>query len=82
MCVASKDLDTIKTNFRNGNVHRVGGFLLREVVMFQSCAESLSRIQLFVTLWTIARQAPLSMGLIFQARILKWVVIFFSRASS
>ena len=26
------------------------------------CVKSLSCVQLFVTLWTIARQAPLSMG--------------------
>ena len=26
------------------------------------CAQSLSRVQLFVTPWTVARQAPLSMG--------------------
>ena len=26
------------------------------------CAQSLSHIQLFVTPWTVARQAPLSMG--------------------
>ena len=34
------------------------------------CAELLSRVQLFVTLWTVARQAPLSMGIL-QARILE-----------
>ena len=27
------------------------------------CAESLSRVRLFVTPWTVARQAPLSMGI-------------------
>ena len=26
------------------------------------CAQSLSRVRLFVTLWTVAHQAPLSMG--------------------
>ena len=26
------------------------------------CAESLSRVRLFATPWTVARQAPLSMG--------------------
>ena len=31
-----------------------------------------SCVQLFVTLWTVAHQAPLSMG-IPQARILEWV---------
>ena len=36
-----------------------------------------SRVQLFVTPWTVACQAPLSMGIL-QARILEWVTIFFS----
>ena len=40
-----------------------------------------SHVQLFVTLWTVDCQAPLFMGL-FQARILKWVVLSFSRGSS
>ena len=35
----------------------------------------------FVTPWTVAHQAPLSMR-IFQARILQWVAITFSRGSS
>ena len=34
-----------------------------------------------VTPWTVARQAPLSMGIV-QARILKWVAISFCRGSS
>ena len=39
-------------------------------VISRVCAVlSRCRVQLFVTLWTIAHQAPLSMG-IFQARIL------------
>ena len=33
-----------------------------------------SHVHLFVTLWTVARQAPLSMVII-QARILKWVAV-------
>ena len=33
------------------------------------------------TLWTVARQAPLFMGIL-QARILEWVAISFSRGSS
>ena len=37
------------------------------------CVSSIhSCIQLFVTLWTVVCQAPLSMG-IFQAKILEWV---------
>ena len=35
----------------------------------------------FVTLWTVAHQAPLSMGF-FQARILEWVAICSSREPS
>ena len=41
----------------------------------------LSCVQLFVTLWTVARQSPLSMRF-FQARLLEWVAISFSRGSS
>ena len=44
-------------------------------------AQLLSCVQLFVTPWTIARQSPLSMGF-FQARILEWVAISYSRESS
>ena len=45
------------------------------------CAQSLSCVRLFAILWTVARQAPLSMGMS-RARILQWVVISFSRGSS
>ena len=38
-------------------------------------------VQLFVTPWTVARQAPLSMGIL-QARILEWVAMSSSRGSS
>ena len=41
----------------------------------------LSHDQLFVTLWTIAQQAPHVHG-IFQAKILKWVAISYVRESS
>ena len=40
----------------------------------------LSRVRLFATLWTVARQAPLSMGIL-QARIVEWVAISSSRGS-
>ena len=36
------------------------------------CAESLSHVRLFVSLWTVARQAALSTG-IPQTRILGWI---------
>ena len=41
----------------------------------------LSRVWLLATPWTVAYQAPLSMGF-FQARILEWVAISYSRGSS
>ena len=44
-------------------------------------AQSLSRIQLFGTPWTVACQVPLSMGFS-RARILEWVAVSFSRGSS
>ena len=43
--------------------------------------KSFSCVQHFETLRTVARQAPLSMGIL-QARILEWVAISFSRGSS
>ena len=45
------------------------------------CAQSLSRVPLFATPWTVACQAPLSREF-FQARILEWAVISFSRGAS
>ena len=47
----------------------------------QVCAWVLSRVWLCETPWTVACQAPLSMG-IFQARILEWVAMPFSKGSS
>ena len=41
----------------------------------------LSHVRLFVTLWTVAYQAPVSMGF-FQARVLEWVASSFSNGSS
>ena len=41
----------------------------------------LSRVWLFVIPWAVAPQAPLFMG-IFQARVLEWVAISFSKESS
>ena len=45
------------------------------------CAYWLSRVRIFVTPGTVARQALLSMG-VFQARILEWVAMPSSRGSS
>ena len=42
------------------------------------CAKSLSHVRLSVTPWTVARQAPLSIGIL-QARILEWVAMPSSR---
>ena len=44
-------------------------------------AQSLIRVRLFVTPWTAACQAPLSMGILL-ARILEWVAMPSSRGSS
>ena len=41
----------------------------------------LSRVWLFATPWTVAHQAPLSMGIL-QARILEWVAMLSTRGSS
>ena len=41
----------------------------------------LSRLPLFASPWTVACQAPLSMGIL-QARILEWVAVPSSRGSS
>ena len=43
--------------------------------------KSLSHVRLFVTPWTVAYQAPPSMRF-FQARVLEWIAISFSRGSS
>ena len=43
--------------------------------------KSLSRVRLFATPWTVAYQTPLSMGC-FQAIVLEWIAISFSRGSS
>ena len=40
-----------------------------------------SWVRLFATLWTVAHQAPLSMGML-QARILEWVAMLSSKGSS
>ena len=48
-----------------------------------ACAHAhlLSRVRLFATLWTVAGQAPLSMGFP-QARILEWIAMLSSREFS
>ena len=49
--------------------------------MLLCCAYLLSHIRLFAISWTVACQAPLSMGIL-QARILEWVAMPSSKASS
>ena len=52
------------------------------IVNLGSCGGLVAKLCLtLATPWTVAHQAPLSMGF-FQARIPKWVSISFSRASS
>ena len=55
------------------------GWQVRILVL--CCAQMLSCVRLFVTPWTEAHQAPLSMGIL-QARILEWVAMPSSRGSS
>ena len=45
-----------------------------------ACVLSLSHVRLFVTTWTVAHQALLSIG--FQARVLQWLAISSSRGPS
>ena len=52
-----------------------------EMELLKVKVTSLSRVQLFATLQTVAHQAPLSMGIL-QARILEWVAMLFTRGSS
>ena len=52
--------------------------VLGEVLLLLS---HFSRVQLFMTPWTVALRAPLSMGIL-QARILEWVAMPSSRGSS
>ena len=49
--------------------------------LWQFLFKLLSHVQLFATTWTVAHQAPLSMGIL-QARIQEWVAISFSRGPS
>ena len=51
------------------------------LLSFKVKVKSLSRVRLFVTPWTVARRAPLSMEIL-QARILEWVAMPSSRGSS
>ena len=50
-------------------------------ISIEASRHRLSSVRLFVIPWTVAHQAPISMG-IFQARILEWVAMPSSRGSS
>ena len=56
-------------------------YILRCVSSFACSLSHFSHVQLYVTLWTIALQATLSMGIL-QARILEWTAMPSSRGSS
>ena len=75
-----------KSNLQRDSIKRwgLGRWLGHEGIAketSESEVKSLSHVRLFVTSWTVAYQAPLSMGF-FQARVLEWVAMSFSRRSS
>ena len=57
------------------------GFSYTRAMKVKVKVKLLSHVQLFATPWTVAHQAPLSMGIL-QARILEWVAMPSSRGSS
>ena len=69
-------LDKLDFKFYKGQDHAYCTHRLSHTVT--AAAKLLSRIQLVETPWTVAYQAPLSLGFL-QARILEWVAIPFSR---
>ena len=69
-------LSSFPTDSKNLNF---SGFLFLSSNLL--CAQSLRRVWLFVTPWTVAHQAPLSLRIL-QAKILKWVAMPSSRGSS
>ena len=65
---------------RVANFQRQKG-LSQEWACHEVKRKSFSHVHFFVTPWTVARQAPLSVGML-QARIQEWVAMSFSRGSS
>ena len=55
--------------------------VIKKVCVHVCVLSRFSHVQHFATLWMVARQSPLPMGVV-QARILEWVVMPFSRGSS
>ena len=74
MIISKYYLDKHKLLIPSTPNHRLQNIYLCEL-------QSLSRVWLFATPWTVAHQAPLSMGIL-QARILQRVAIPFPRGSS
>ena len=60
--------------WRDGKGYSMQMKAKRKLECMLSCAHLLSHVWLFVTPWTVARQAPLSMGIL-QASILQWDAI-------
>ena len=59
----------------------IGNYRIFNIVPCARMVSHFSRVWLFVTLWTVARQPPLVLGIL-QARILEGVAMPFSRGSS
>ena len=81
-------------NFFTNAIHHLLQFILPSQTDFSASfhiavahilrmgAQSLQQCLIFVILWTVPRQAPLSVHGILQARILEWVAMSSSRGSS
>ena len=71
---------TIKQFYEEANLYRKANFIISRIMHgMHSCMLScFSHVLLYATLWTVAKQAPLSIGIL-QAGILKWVAITSSR---
>ena len=71
-------MKTMKSDFSQNTFTKYHSLLNVLYVCVLSC---FSCVQFFETPWTVAYQAPLSMGIL-QARILEWVAMPSSRGSS
>ena len=58
-----------------------GSFLCPPATALKVKVKSLSHVRLFVTPWTVAHQAPLSMEIL-QGRIPEWIAMSSSKGSS
>ena len=80
-CQAPLSMDLSRQEYWSGLPFPSPAFpILKTGKLSVKVCELLSHVWLFVTLWYVAHQAPLSMGIL-QARILEWVTIPFSRGS-